>query len=430
MKDIVDHYFKSNELQIERSLYEIIESDYDSDKETSDSIERLIETSVQDIKELLCKNTLDVHYYLKNVCKGIVYEKYELLKDLENKREHIIKKMEELKALELPEQRSKEWYEIREGLLTASSLADALGKGHFTTRDQLLINKTTDKKPEFEINPIMQWGVKYEPVATVFYEQMFGVDIVEFGLIPHPELSVFGASPDGICDTTSPKEYIGRMLEIKCPPKRQFTNEVPLHYWMQMQGQLEVCDLEECDFLQVKIEEYNSFREYVEDSPESNVLGQTKDGLPKGLVLTFKNQEIGKTEYSLHYEYSPWSIDNETLRLWKENTIKETLDKYLCDIDIHCSLLEEKYWSIKRYECTLVRRDKKWWFSVVPEIIKFWDDVTYYRRVGNEEVQKKIDSRKKKKKPEKDPKVFVMPKLAEGCHILSSSDEEDNNEDK
>ena len=430
MKDIVDNYFKRNELQIDRSLYEIIESDYECDKETNDSIERLINTSIQDIKELLCKNTLDIHYYLKNVCRDIIYEKYELLKDLESKREHIVKKMEELKALELPEQRSKEWYEIREGLLTASSLADALGKGHFTTRDQLLINKTSDKKPEFEINPIMQWGVKYEPVATEFYEKMFGVDIVEFGLIPHPELSVFGASPDGICDTTSPIEYIGRMLEIKCPPKRQFTDEVPLHYWMQMQGQLEVCDLEECDFLQVKIEEYNSFREYVEDSPDSSVLGETAEGLPKGLVLSFKIQEIGKIEYSIHYEYSPWSIDNESLRLWKEDTIKETLDKYLCDIDVHCSLLEEKYWSIKRYECTLVRRDKKWWFSVVPEIIKFWDDVTYYRRVGNEEIQKKIDSRKRKKKPEKDPKVFVMPKLAEGCHILSSSDEEENNEDK
>ena len=38
--------------------------------------------------------------HLKNVCRDIVYEKYEL-KDLESKREHIIKKMEELKALEL-----------------------------------------------------------------------------------------------------------------------------------------------------------------------------------------------------------------------------------------------------------------------------------------------------------------------------------------
>ena len=40
--------------------------------------------------------------------------------------------------------------------------------------------------------------------------------------------------------------------------KRQFTKEVPKHYWMQMQGQLESCDLEECDFLQVKISEYLS----------------------------------------------------------------------------------------------------------------------------------------------------------------------------
>jgi hypothetical protein len=193
---------------------------------------------------------------------------------------------------------------------------------------------------------------------------------------------------------------------------------------MQMQGQLEVCDLEECDFLQVKIEEYNSFREYVEDTSDSKVPGQTMDGRPKGLVVTFKIQEIGKTDYSLHYEYSPWSLDDEPLRLWKENTIKDKLDKHLCDIDTHCSLLEEKYWFIKRYECTLVRRDKKWWFSVVPEIIKFWDEVTYYRRIGNADVQKKIDSRKRKKKPT-DKKTFVMPKLAEGCHILSSSDEED-----
>ncbi len=37
-----------------------------------------------------------------------------------------------LKQLKLPEQRSKEWYQIRENLLTASSLADALGKRTFS----------------------------------------------------------------------------------------------------------------------------------------------------------------------------------------------------------------------------------------------------------------------------------------------------------
>ena len=48
---------------------------------------------------------------------------------------------------------------------------------------------------------------------------MNGVTIVEFGLVPHPTFNIFGASPDGICDEDSPKEFIGRMLEIKCPPK-------------------------------------------------------------------------------------------------------------------------------------------------------------------------------------------------------------------
>ena len=32
-----------------------------------------------------------------------------------------------------------------------------------------------------------------------------------------------------------------------------------------MQGQLEVCDLDECDFLQVKLEEYKDDKEYRQD---------------------------------------------------------------------------------------------------------------------------------------------------------------------
>ena len=66
-------------------------------------------------------------------------------------------------------------------------------------------------------------------------------------LLDLSKFKIFGASPDGICDIDSPPDYIGRMLEIKCPPRRKFTREVPKHYWMQMQGQLETCDLEECD---------------------------------------------------------------------------------------------------------------------------------------------------------------------------------------
>ena len=57
-----------------------------------------------------------------------------------------------------------------------------------------------------------------------------------------------------------------------------------------MQGQLETCDLEECDFLQVKLLEYKNEEEYKNDQSFENEIvkeGVTKDNLPKGLVLSF-----------------------------------------------------------------------------------------------------------------------------------------------
>ena len=87
-----------------------------------------------------------------------------------------------LKKLKLPEQRSEEWYKIRENLLTASSLADALGKGHFQTRDGLLISKTSKTTTNKGVNKasqsIMQWGVIYEPIATNLYEYLHNLKLL------------------------------------------------------------------------------------------------------------------------------------------------------------------------------------------------------------------------------------------------------------
>ena len=83
----------------------------------------------------------------------------------------------------------------------------------------MILEKAEDKGKPFVPNPITEWGVKYEEIATKFYESLNSVEIIEFGLIPHPNFTIFGASPDGICSNDSPPEYIGRMLEIKCPPK-------------------------------------------------------------------------------------------------------------------------------------------------------------------------------------------------------------------
>ena len=318
----------------------------------------------------------------------------------------VIKKVNELKKLVLPEQRTHEWYEMRKNKLTASSFADALGKSHYNTRNESLLNKIVDKP--FEANPITEWGVKYEEVATRFYEHLTGSKIYEFGLIPHPEFPAFGASPDGICDVNSPSEYIGRMLEIKCPPKRKFTKSVPPNYMMQMQGQLEVCKLNECDFFQVKLEEYDNFDDYKKDKNDKNDNGVKSDGFPKGYTITYL-----KENDKFNYLYCPLFTSDENILSWKEEKMAYLLENNLV-------FKEEKFWKITRYECTLVKRDQQWWLENVENIHEFYKDLLYYKKDNNLEILKKKVAGEKSKKP----MYHVVEVIDDFCLI---SDEEDNN---
>jgi putative phage-type endonuclease len=152
--------------------------------------------------------------------------------------------LEGLKQLPVIEQKSEEWLRVRQSIVTASDFAQALGEGKFGTQLDFFKKKCGYEDVPFDANcPPLKWGVMLEDVACAIYERRNNVKIVPFGLVRHPTVDHFGASPDGI--TT-----LGVMLEIKCPYRRQITNEVPRQYFYQIQGQLEVCDLDECDFLE------------------------------------------------------------------------------------------------------------------------------------------------------------------------------------
>tara|TARA_B110000208_G_C11789882_1_gene437056 strand:+ start:1098 stop:2462 length:1365 start_codon:yes stop_codon:yes gene_type:complete len=328
--------------------------------------------------------------YLEDYTSAYFEEKTTDFNNRIKNRIGISEKVKKLMELKLPEQRSKEWYEMRETILTASSLADAIGEGHFSTKEELILQKCGGPRGEVPFH-IVEWGVMYEPVATKFYELMNDLTVLEFGLVPHPEFTIFGASPDGICAIDSPPEYVGRMLEIKCPPKRQFTKEVPLHYWMQMQGQLESCDLEECDFLQVKLSEYLNEKEWLNDIMVAED-GTVKEGyssidLPKGLTIAFvKNNLEGNP--TIHYEYSEFYASHPELIKWRDKIVAEVKLVQNHDKVVY------HWWKIERYECVLVGRDRKWWLSVQPKIIDFWEDVMHYREVG---IQSLLDKKEEKK---------------------------------
>jgi putative phage-type endonuclease len=331
--------------------------------------------------------------YLRDFIDSYIKDKIREFEERILNRNDILEKLAILKELKLPEQRSEEWYKIREGILTASSLADAIGEGHFSTKDQLLIQKCGGPRGTIPFH-IVEWGVMYEPVATKFYELMNDLTILEFGLVPHPEFKIFGASPDGICDSDSHPDYIGRMLEIKCPWKRQFTKEVPRHYWMQMQGQLESSNLEECDFLQVKFAEYSDEVDYNEDLIAIDDVvkeGYSSNNLPKGLLLAFVKDNL-EGNPTIRYEYSDFYQSHKELKEWSSK-IKDDYQ----GSDYQYDRVIDHWWKIDRYECSLVGRDRKWWLSVQPKIIDFWSDVLYYREVGIQEFLDKKNEKKTKK---------------------------------
>ena len=316
-----------------------------------------------------------------------------------NQEEEYLKKKEQLSNLleiKTYTQRTPEWYAFRRGILTASDLATAFDKGHFNSRDDLILSKI-DPQPWMG-NQATEWGVKYEEVATQLYQKKNDVKVLEFGLVPHPTIDIFGASPDGIVDDTGNKELTARMLEIKCPWKRKIEHgEVPWHYWTQIQGQLDSCDLDYCDFVQVKLVEYPTRHDYLED----------KDNTDKGLIIATwdKDQEhIGSPKY----HYCSMGLTSEEEEKWMGQFFDET--KYDIEAITH--------WHVSVYSCHTVARDKAWFNAIVPEIYRFIEDLNYWKEKGKDEMVAHIAGKKNKRKKERELKK--KEKIENGTMIKES----------
>ncbi len=97
----------------------------------------------------------------------------------------------------------------------------------------------------------------FEPIAIQIYSHINKIKIHEFGLIINDDISNFGASPDGITDE-------GIMIEIKCPYSRKIIcDKIPDKYQYQIQGQLAVCKLDNCDYVECEFIEYKLEDEYI-----------------------------------------------------------------------------------------------------------------------------------------------------------------------
>ena len=274
-----------------------------------------------------------------------------------------------LRSKPQPEQRTNDWYKFRHNLLTASNAYKALSTQ--SAQNNLICEKCQPLKqidpenPEVvksvNINSPLHHGQKYEPLSVMLYEQKYNTKVEDFGCIQHDNYNFIGASPDGInVDENSP--LFGRMLEIKNVVNRVINGIPKKEYWIQMQLQMEVCNLDYCDFLETKFIELEDSKSFQDE--------KNKTDTSHGIILYFsKNMKP-------FYVYKPLNIQNEDIDIWIENTIQ----KY--SLSEEYIWIKTIYWKLEILSCILVERNKEWFANNIAQLQKIWDIILYERENG------------------------------------------------
>lgn len=151
-------------------------------------------------------------------------------------------------------QRSDDWFAARCGKVTASRVADLMSKtksGYSASRNnymaQLICERLTGRPAESFNSAAMQRGTEKEPEARAIYMLESGEIVEECGLVIHPDMPDFGASPDGLVCSDG-------LIEIKCPNTWTHLETLktgkPKHeYFTQMQAQMACTRRQWCDFV-------------------------------------------------------------------------------------------------------------------------------------------------------------------------------------
>ena len=233
------------------------------------------------------------------------------------------------------EQRTDEWIREKVDLLTASEIADIwAGPG---TRARLVLSKV----PPIQVYPqrhavrrsdghAMDWGIRFEPVVKQHLEHTLNITITDLGRIRHPTFPRLAASPDGLITKGSP-ELVGRLVEIKCPPSRPITGEIPFAYLCQMQVQMAVCNLPACEYVEVKF--------------------QIVESEAQGWITYIEQKDTYEGKYIYHDTPLPPKVTGDM------------------------NVIETYGWVIQQVHRVTVMRDEAWLTQRQPDLDAFWNDV-------------------------------------------------------
>lgn len=147
------------------------------------------------------------------------------------------------------------WKLERIGKVTGSRVADIVAKtksGYSASRanylGQLVAERLTGVSNESSFSSAaMDWGVHQEAKARAAYAFYRDVDVELSGFVPHPEIEMAGASPDGLIGSDG-------LVELKCPNTATHIDTligqtIPTKYQVQMLWQMACSGRSWCDFV-------------------------------------------------------------------------------------------------------------------------------------------------------------------------------------
>ena len=271
-------------------------------------------------------------------------------------------------------QHSSDWYNQRRNRLTASEFSNIL----CGSRQRLLLSKLDTSAGERSMQaPVAiaqsdgemvatSWGHRFEPIVRAIYElEIAGVDTVcdTLGRFTHQEHPWLSASPDGIVMKGA---LAGRLLEIKAPKTRQPDTYVPHDYYVQMQVQMEVCDLEAVDFVEAQFGQLPIILG-AEDAGEQQELYAEAAAAAEGM-----NWKGWLAVYGLMEDPSTWVYSYS-------KPVEDLRDARLPGAP-GLPLLERTVWWLKGWFPRTVLRNRSWWAETGwPAAELFWTQVVSAR---------------------------------------------------
>jgi hypothetical protein len=182
------------------------------------------------------------------------------------------------------------------------------------------------------------WGIRFEPIVRSYLEEQWKCKIYESGRLKHDTNLTLGASPDGIIIEGGAHRF-GSLVEIKCPYSRKIGEGIPFKYWVQMQIQMEVTNLLDCEYIEVEIKSR---------SPK-DLNPDLSGGIYSGTIYLMEK------ENNFVYAYS---IPEREKLIVEEYNLIESIPYIISDVYNVC-----------------VKRDFKWYESTLDLQDTFWKDM-------------------------------------------------------